>query len=100
MRFTIEDEPQRFVFIGYRLVAACHVNDGKTPHPQADASARIKAVAIGSAVDDGLGHFYEQAFLGCSMIGVGYSTNAAHGGYFTLTLTLPSPKGRGGAVAD
>ncbi len=68
VRFAVEDDPQRFVFIGDGLVATCHINNGEPPHRQADAGLNMEAVAIGSAMEDGFGHRFERATLGDSRV--------------------------------
>src|SRR5687767_12953881 len=60
MRFAIEDDPERLVFVGNGLVAAFDVDNGEPPHTQSHARFQMEAITIRSAVDDGLGHaFYK-----------------------------------------
>ena len=63
MRFAVEDDPERFVFVGNGLVAAFDVDDGEPPHAQTDARFHMEAVAIRSAVDDRPGHGFHQSLV-------------------------------------
>src|SRR5215211_536042 len=78
MRLTVEDDPERFVFIGNRLVATFDVDDREPPHAQTNAWLHVEAVAIWPAVDDGLGHGFHCPWFRDLVIRIGDATNATH----------------------
>src|ERR671918_217737 len=75
---TIEDNPQRFILIGNRLVATFDVDDGKSPHPQAYAWFDMEAVTIRPTVDNRFCHCFDRELFRDRLVGVRNSTNAAH----------------------
>src|SRR5690606_32817563 len=53
---TVEDDPDRPVFVGHRLPAAGQVDDGQTPMAERDPLVVVEAVAVGAPMGDGLVH--------------------------------------------
>src|SRR5689334_21328936 len=78
VRLTVKDDPQGLIFIGNRLVATFHIDDGEASHAQADAWFRVKAIAIRPTMENGLRHLIEELQIGRSMIGRGDTTNTTH----------------------
>src|SRR5262249_53344588 len=53
---AVEDDPDRPVFVGERLIARREVDDAQAPMTQADALAEVVAVRVGPAMRDGRRH--------------------------------------------
>src|SRR5215469_8157662 len=54
--FSIEDGPNRAVFVENRLMSAGNVDDAEAPHSQAGILLREDAFVVRAAMDDGLAH--------------------------------------------
>lgn len=57
---AIEDNPYRLILVMDRLVAALTIDDGKTPHAEADPLIRKDPLVIGAAVGKGIAHFFHK----------------------------------------
>src|SRR5438270_6086899 len=54
--FAVKNHPYAAVLVVNRLLPAREVNDAKPAHAEADISRHVRALFIGTAVYDGLGH--------------------------------------------
>ena len=68
---AVEDDPDRAVFVGDRLVTPRAVDDGEAAHGEADAPVQMAPVLVRPPVADGLAHPPEQ-------LGVHAAVAAAH----------------------
>src|SRR5690349_11088020 len=78
VRLAVEDDPQRFIFVGDGLVTALHVDDSQPPHAQSDSRFEMETIAIRAAMDNSLGHGFDSRPLRDLVICIRNSTNAAH----------------------
>jgi hypothetical protein len=53
---AVEDDPQRLVFVGDRLVAAGHIDDRQAAHPEPHLPVRVVAGIVGTATGQAVGH--------------------------------------------
>jgi hypothetical protein len=56
VNLTVEDDPDGFLRIGHRLVAAFEIDNGKPPEPEPERPIQVEAFIVGAAVDDAPGH--------------------------------------------
>ena len=56
VNLTVQNDPNRAVFVRHGLMPAGDVNDAEPPHPERDAAAVIEAVVIGAAMRDDTAH--------------------------------------------
>ena len=92
--FSIEDNVNRSVFIGHRLMPAGDVNDRKTTMPETDVAIDIGARIVWTAMRDDITHSRQrdsvngtiQSFWDCdatnSTHNSSFSTRAEDRGYF------------------
>src|SRR3990172_8764586 len=72
---AVQDEPQRAVFVGERLLAAFEVDDAQAAEAQAGVGAREEAVAVRAAVAEGGRHPAEER----RVVEAREAADAAHG---------------------
>src|SRR5436190_2171446 len=71
---AVEDDPDRFVFVGYRLVTTAQVDDGKPHHPEMHISVMVLTFVVGPSVANAAQHPRHQALDRLSTIS-GYSAH-------------------------
>ena|SRR5437588_2776529 len=57
--FSVVGYPNILVFIAHRLMAACEIDDRKTPMAEADLSVDVCSSVIGSAMCEAVPHSHE-----------------------------------------
>src|SRR5713226_5845297 len=68
VNLSVQYYPDRFAFVGARLVAAGQVNNAQPTHPQCDSSAEIMAFIIWASMHDGAAHSCQQRLRGRSRL--------------------------------
>src|ERR1035438_1598715 len=63
VNLAVEDNPDRFVFVKYRLMAAGQIDNAQPPHAQAHASLHENAFVIRTAMYDGLAHLVNRCVV-------------------------------------
>ena len=95
---AVEDQPERVVLVGHRLVAGGEVDDAETAEPEADGVVRgdVEAVGVGAAVGDGGGHGAQLALVDARAVRAerDRAADATH----TLFAASGAPRLRGGPV--
>src|SRR5678809_1499622 len=71
MRFAIKHNPERFILVRDRLIAAFYVNNSEPPHSQTNAWFEMETIAIRATMHNGLCHGLNRMFFGCLMIRIG-----------------------------
>jgi hypothetical protein len=54
--FSVEDDPQTFVFVMDRLPSAGKVDDAQAPHTQSRWATGVNTLIVRTSVNDGLAH--------------------------------------------
>ena len=76
---AVEDDPDRPVLVGERLIARRQIDDAQTAMSEADAGTDEEAVGVGPAMRDDVGHRRESAAIDrLSRVEVDFSSDAAH----------------------
>ena len=90
---AVEDDPDRAVFVGHRLMPALEVDDAQPAHAERDAVSEIHALIVRAAVHDGRAHVADLVLGYRRAVPADDSSNAAH-------RTRALPGGRGAREQD
>jgi len=86
--FAVEDYLYGSIFVPERLIAACYVDNAKTPVPQRDFGVAVVSVRVGSSVSEAIAHTpYERPVQG-SVVLSHVTCYAAHANNLTRLALL------------
>src|SRR5215469_1838112 len=78
VNFSVENNPDRFVFVVNRLVSAGQVDDAQSPHSQGDVISNEYALVVRPSVENRLAHPMSSCVVGSNAIEAQYPGYAAH----------------------
>ena len=77
---AVEDDPDRAILVGHRLMPATHVHDGQAPMSEPHGAVDEQALAVGAAVTKNVPHPLEPRLLhGLVDVELRDAGDAAHG---------------------
>ena len=77
--FTVENDPDRTVFIADGLMSGGEVNNAEAAHSQADPALRVKAIVVWTAMSHDVTHASQDAGIDVRILPeLKYSCNSTH----------------------